>query len=401
MAKILSYSFLVISNRLRRSEKSCKQYYDDREDFHTIPRNERERLSTSEVRASMVSAKEISERVGSFVASDGSSEKILASLKPWGYAGIQSLSTMIIKELSDKEPMNIPSGPAAYRANQERDRSIANVRDVRPWLNSDPKWFPLQSCKYFSNGSCHKGNDCTFLHEAPNNGAVPDERSRPEESISRKRSYEDVADRRREPSRERRRERDSRDRFSPRRRSPDRYERSRYEDRDRIRDRDRDRGRDWDRDRDWERDRRARDYRYDRSREPDRYRSYSRDDRTTPPLLLKPAVSASDSIKNGEPLLEKVQLAGAESRSAALSMLDRYLTLQSKQSPAKNNVHIYDYLLSIIERAPAPHRPRYLKFMNGYLELHGDPKTIMAELPDSKANLSNRYSAITSSVVIE
>ena len=89
--------------------------------------------------------------------------------------------------------------------------------------------------------------------------------------------------------------------------------------------------------------------------------------------MTKPAVSASDAIKNGEPLLFKVQSSQGAAREAARDTLNRYLTLQSKSSPTWNDCHILHYLLGVIERAPAFHRPRYLKFMDDYLEaMHDD-----------------------------
>lgn len=184
MAKILSYSFLVISNRLRRSEVACRRYYESDGLFHTVPQFRRASLTRLELEASQISGTEISRVLGVFFAKPESSEKILASLKPWGYAGIQSLSSMIIDEACNDGTLAERSGQVSRRNHDDRshprDRSpehaisttrapqndANSIADVRPWLTPDAKWFPLIPCKYFSVGRCHKADDCTFLHPA-------------------------------------------------------------------------------------------------------------------------------------------------------------------------------------------------------------------------------------------
>lgn len=194
MAKILSYSFPVIGNRLKREENACKTQLENDGHFETIPSEKRSKLSTTEAKSSQVQGKEIIDQVQAFFARPGSTDKILSSLKPWGYAGIRSLTALVINDVCSREPLApIPRGPASQRIQQSDGRPTSTdstnaiqtisaayaddgvIRDVRPWLLPNANYFPLVACKYFvyGRGRCHKGDDCTFLHQAPSDYVPP------------------------------------------------------------------------------------------------------------------------------------------------------------------------------------------------------------------------------------
>lgn len=542
MAKILSYSSQVISNRLKRDEASCKGHLDGNEYFETIPAATRSSLPTDEVKASQISGKDVLENVQAFFARPGSTDKILGSLKPWGYAGIQSLAKMIIIDVCSREPtISIPTGPASQRLysgdtrptsgvshNSSQTltavvyRNDGTVRDVRPWLVPNTKNFPLVACKYFGFVRCHKGDDCSFLHQAEpdyvppvgygadriedaarrseqvktdNNAqrSVQPENGRSEpQRTPQKRPYDDthnydrrVEDRAREERRrpdydrdDRRQER-SRDldrghsrqddslhsRVSPPRRTAtaDRYQpsgngraiiaddrripaRRDYDDRPTRRDGDtrhderdvrrpdrdeplrtggyvnggyaRDAHSSYDSyrpsiDAKASREREVRRVSRDHSRDPEIRRPARDEDRISPTAAKSSGTALpTDPFKNAETLLEKSIAAQESNKPQMLSMLDRYLTLQSKSPKTENNIQIYEYLLNTIEQAAPTRQARYLNFLHSYLALVNrnatdyDPMGAMMNLAEQSTGevqaravpLLDRYMILSSSV---
>lgn len=490
MAKLLSYTFPIIGNRLRRDESACRARLENAGSFETVISDSRSKMSPAEQRASQVSGQEIYEKVQAFFARPGSSDRILGSLKPRGYAGVQGLATLIITDVCTRVPSApIPTGPASQQPHsatadppkyldsaEEKDGVM--VRDVRPWLLPEANYFPLVACKYFvyGRGRCHKEDECTFLHQAPSDYIPPpgygadkvqdairklSQERRVESSgtvagvqsngvdsarTARKRPLEEslAIDRRSEDrNRDERRRGDysqdarrsdnirdidraynrprqdnnssytrSRSR-SPRRSDfADRYDLQHCADAAQTNDlrlparRDDDRSFRRDNERrgderephrlDRDGSRRAgvysRDGLYDSYRpsnsggrtsprdrdmrrtsndisDESEVRNLRRHDEISSPTTALSSSQPTDPFKNAENLLEKAINASESGKVQQISMLDRYLTLQSKMAKTENNIQIYEYLLSTIEGAPTARRHRYLKFLHSYLAL--------------------------------